>query len=1505
MSWKALPAKSSISRGISALGSQSNHRLDDDVSPEALPYNSSASLPTQMSSRSRNGPVMKSVPPKIATLRQVGDDNLDLSDSDPAQEDYWREVLLQIPRNSRAENERRSTLDPSDSSRREGDLEIAARILPSVRRSTTGNARDIYDKTALDEFDPFDSEMMIQSEALIEKQRSRIGFLKEELEKADRLKEEDIGKLRLELREAKENNAKLRLEIDLLKGELIVRGDEDQGNFVTEAKLRQANLLKEKKIKDLNNHIEQSKGTEEELLNLRKENTQMKMMLEQSSSHRWDGGQPLSKAQQEIRNLKGEIQRNEQLLQSLRVRQDEARLATLSAVDSEHELVEAKETIRYQKKMLDKLQRALEIANREKALVPPTMLIIRNRKDLDKIGWMKDRVLDIYKKEDPEQNEVLDCARIESLFAEQMEKINNLVMERRNEEEEKENKEATTTEPDYFYDLKRSELDVDNLVEEIASFRIKHKCIMLEQLGSEEEVLSRVANDLKSDVDWPFAAKYNKFITLSPSRIAIYETLEKTLAPNKIAYVVDVETIEGARVKTESPFLVILPVQKQTGFETHIMMAQSLAAVHKIERLLRVTNFKGRNEKILEELVADRSCLTNFTSHRKPNGEIHKFVDNETVLEISKEENTVKTGDTVIDAGSTLLEIDKNCDCFKLWCFPSPEDESTHSLISFTFGINHDRKFNALINPLLALNWKNLVISEKGTFLTSPKIPTAESASASSSDFSEVDLTAKLKKTTSAKSIPSQKEKEKNTDFQQQIPSAAADPLIEEDLFDALIIENRKLYIREISEVDAIYIGTPSDCRVFIDSAANGIKIYDIKDNSRRFDFELSPDRFKAKVEALKTNGFLGEDKSEILDPELQVKKNVAVVTRGDLSMYQVYGRRDDKPFLKLRSKECQIILSEFRREVYITELKPDSEPRNIHLDCGTYDEYRNWKTALTFAGFIQSSSGETQDTIPELQLYCFPIRLLNSDELNLEYVRVVGTRLNIYESADNPNPVYSVEKELCEVSSDIKKRCIRLRANKGTPSEDRVTIVFSSIVGFDLANDSIRRGGMILNDDQANKLLLPWSSAGVIIFRAEGIRYWKSFDDYLNDKLAANTIPSAVFYAEKIDKNGVKIVARKPQFLHPDDRSEYQRLSNHVFNISYGGNTDEIPRWKFGLWVSSMNSEKIPAMKENESSMKPSYIYMFTFAYGIKASSGFFRLFGNEEQRMSVVFQKSIQRKRDLTQKALQNRRASAPTSSIGSSEGFTTLENRRASAPLSSDISTISKTFTALQPSDQGSLENNHRTKEEQASDAPMALKVYATARPAELLKPVPKVPTKPLTKIGKYSSSEAKKAFAKSGEQIIALPPPSEASNSLRSSVVASNKDGSSRSLSSLAPVRNEKRDSDQPQIEGSSAADRTDSRKLSLETLPQSGKREALMPPQNSSSLRQSETKSLAQQDSMSSRPPASIISQKSEVIALPPPPSSFETSRQTSMKNKPIPKKKKKMPPRLFKGRIPP
>lgn len=239
-----------------------------------------------------------------------------------------------------------------------------------------------------DDGNPLTNDVLLQSEMVIEAQTRKIGQLRTRLKDAENRKARDNEGQRRRVRELEDANAQLRLEVDLLQGELVAQQPGSDGLSDEHAGRRGADGgVKggaEGGAEGVGSGSVSVAELERRIERLEEENMRLKQELE-GLLKITGGTSAATLALHESVTLEDRVialQRRESelqiSLQKLESMESCAQLATASLADSEFELAEARGRIAQQKAELSRLQELLTAASKEHAMVPPTVLVLRN-----------------------------------------------------------------------------------------------------------------------------------------------------------------------------------------------------------------------------------------------------------------------------------------------------------------------------------------------------------------------------------------------------------------------------------------------------------------------------------------------------------------------------------------------------------------------------------------------------------------------------------------------------------------------------------------------------------------------------------------------------------------------------------------------------------------------------------------------------------------------------------------------------------------------------------------------------------------------------------------------------------------------------------------------------------------------------------------------------------------------------------------------------------------------
>ncbi|GBE59505.1 hypothetical protein, conserved [Babesia ovata] len=187
-----------------------------------------------------------------------------------------------------------------------------------------------------------------------------------------------------------------------------------------------------------------------------------------------------------------------------------------------------------------------------------------------------------------------------------------------------------------------------------------------------------------------------------------------------------------------------------------------------------------------------------------------------------------------------------------------------------------------------------------------------------------------------------------------------------------------------------------------------------------------------------------------------EVHQQVCIVTAGCLRLFK---DSQDAPIVTFDNQDTEVAINEERREIKITNAKDKS--LKMTLDCTSPAEFRRWKFALGFAGFIKGSAkARTGDA---LKKYIFPIKIFD-DEIRSERraFQVEPNRICLYVNPTITTPFLVFDKSKSSLELFDQERRLRLYVNRNTKMEERFDFGMAMLTDYQSLKLSLRENGYV-----------------------------------------------------------------------------------------------------------------------------------------------------------------------------------------------------------------------------------------------------------------------------------------------------------------------------------------------------------------------------------------------------------------------------------------------------------
>eukprot|EP01054_Gregarina_sp_Poly1_P006924 Gregarina_sp_Poly_1__6923@NODE_375_length_9112_cov_54_178331_g309_i0_p1_GENE_NODE_375_length_9112_cov_54_178331_g309_i0NODE_375_length_9112_cov_54_178331_g309_i0_p1_ORF_typecomplete_len1259_score236_88HALZ/PF02183_18/1_4e04HALZ/PF02183_18/1_3e03HALZ/PF02183_18/0_00013HALZ/PF02183_18/9_2e03Cob_adeno_trans/PF01923_18/0_00054Cob_adeno_trans/PF01923_18/1_5e03NRBF2/PF08961_10/1_8e04NRBF2/PF08961_10/0_0088NRBF2/PF08961_10/5_6e02NRBF2/PF08961_10/1_3e04NRBF2/PF08961_10/2_2e02Macoilin/PF09726_9/0_23Methy len=1061
----------------------------------------------------------------------------------------------------------------------------AQKVRQVVDKSLRGKGGD--SPITFGDFSPFEKDLLVESEVVIEKQRERVQQLKERLKDVEFQRQRERSKNDLEVKDLKEANAKLRLEIDLLQGELIAQADHDETVGLEKANVEKRAKEADRALTEMKAQLAILKSQMSTLPieneNLKKAKQKLEAEIIELKKQLSPSGALIMQEEAETSNrlqlLRAQVADQERVLSVLRSKTDEAQIAVNGLVDAEFELLESKEIIEDQKKSITRLQSALDSINKERSLIPPTMLIYKQdprREDKEYVlnEWLDDKTHDL--------KSILDKLR---------------AMELRGWESKTKQEAETLDESrnglllDILQGLRdlaeKQQLGAPRTgVEEGEYVRIPVRHVRLLVPGPEvpdtdgPPLIQYARQELSRAIGKPEGTLVDRQLAIRSGIISIYDASN----PSVVVYAIEQWKSKCSWNRSTLMFAIRHEVgPKPDDVHLHLFQAKGPDEFNKIFAAFQYAGFLPNETADKDgppKTEPDNACTLLHPSGKDGDGRDMPFASNNMLFEFDAKNNRVviRSGDDkerppiIVDASRTIFQADPVSQTFKFWVYPSPTDSSKVTLVSFLFP-TPTVQYPKYLPEALALKWRGTHVGDGGyaapVEVAKPKTPP---------------------------SPPSPKVPPRPPSPRPKAPPSPSSTSSSDIDFDSFIVENRELKLYEAPNTPPVLVLRASEVIGTFDDAARTCTLARVDETGNiddAFTFEFSdPAKYEMKKKALMDNGFFdrrAEDQG--------VGSQVAVVERGMLKLHRAYGQLGDRPFVEAPAQFAKAELNSERKEICIFEQLSNGKRRKLMFDVATRKEFENWHRALLFGGFVKEEIGskaKKAEAFKQMSRYIFPIQMqAEATALQQYFVRVNDGMLLVFKTEEDKQPVFVARKANCEVTTFLKERAMRIKRFKGDPSEDRLEITFRAIAFFDDVHKRLKEQGFAIDQNVGKPSVVHLPRHGMVSFRRRGIAYWKDPKQYAQKGVPTYAIPTAL-YRSRQENNGKtwKFVPRPTSELNPQFQKSLEMAGGPIFSVTPHDSLEN-QKWELGVWISGLDSDWMPEDAETQLA-KPIFSYSF-----------------------------------------------------------------------------------------------------------------------------------------------------------------------------------------------------------------------------------------------------------------------------------------------------------------------
>ncbi|GFE52843.1 2-oxoglutarate E2 dihydrolipoamide succinyltransferase, putative [Babesia ovis] len=208
-----------------------------------------------------------------------------------------------------------------------------------------------------------------------------------------------------------------------------------------------------------------------------------------------------------------------------------------------------------------------------------------------------------------------------------------------------------------------------------------------------------------------------------------------------------------------------------------------------------------------------------------------------------------------------------------------------------------------------------------------------------------------------------------------------------------------------------------------------------------------SPETLLEFVRDLEAHGFRHQKESEL-------HRQVCIVTAGCL---QLYKDATQQPIVTFNKKDTTVSVNESSREIKIENIT--DKTIKMTLDCTSPLEFRRWKFALGFAGFIKTSlKTKPRDA---LKKYIFPIKIFDENvSTERRAFQVEPKRICLYVNPTVKEPFLLMERSQISLELVDPERRLRMYVNRNTKMEERFDFVLAMLTDYQSLKAALKKHG-------------------------------------------------------------------------------------------------------------------------------------------------------------------------------------------------------------------------------------------------------------------------------------------------------------------------------------------------------------------------------------------------------------------------------------------------------------
>ncbi|KAF7457618.1 PH domain-containing protein [Cryptosporidium felis] len=948
-----------------------------------------------------------------------------------------------------------------------------------------------------------EEKVLQDAEIVITTQRTRIGELRSELERLNAEKVYWSNTHMKEMSDVIQENTKLRLQLDEMQADLnALRHTQDStDNLITNLTealgvaesqlLAQENELRSLRSKAGNLPIENNQLREENQ-RLLVENERLKRQNEDNKKSMDLKGSKGSADNAAIQAVNASLNTHAKLARDLDFRTEELRVNKMCLLQLESDLLEHQLLVEQQRVEIQRLNKAVEALNREKALVPPVVITSRQF-DLFSQGE-NNLQQNVSAKQFAEQ--------VVSEIARSFPKVKRALLSTRHrgaENPPSSDKEARNSD---YEDSDDEDLQNDPSLTgfgdmDIVQYRTMEEQRMLisrllkglDQLGftrsdatcykekasdyrwfyssfvSHSVTYSSLNNDSSDAISPP--GFFNLFVRVESGNVSIFQNMEEEVPLFSVKpWKCKLEIFEKSR-----QFVLVRTSTTSDQIEHHILYCQTEDEFNRWYYALCYGGFV-ESRKIENEMSsnAGNNNKTNLnfglgTKNAGGNTVITvKIIDPNSkqspqVTQISVYNNRISfsNGKKPIDTCCSKLMIQTTKSQFVINEVNNKEESA-----NITISPDDLRDFEDLKTALINCKWSEVEREAKVAALKAGKTPNEKTGN-------KMHRSGAQEKKLSPHSINFSMNNDVET-CKSEAGAATEDSCsVRHGVI--LVQNNQVLLYHDESDKAPFTKVNAEDCSIECDRRKMSILLLKRRNKQVESFYYMfaSLEEFNRSWARLREGG-IQEIKAE-MKPSL---RQMCVVCKNKMYFHKSSGENSgasSQPFLTISPDDTNCHIDFERNEIILLHSQSDGSRKRIVLDCANMEEFNRWNIALNFGGFIE---GVTKSSMSK---YTFDISLFGIVNNNgVEQLKNIDTKeskpiykefynITDYQSIDifmtheaylKNTPLLSIPFKDTEYIGDAKRRQIVFSTRRGKAGEVRIIFNLQTLSNFDLMNNDL-----------------------------------------------------------------------------------------------------------------------------------------------------------------------------------------------------------------------------------------------------------------------------------------------------------------------------------------------------------------------------------------------------------------------------------------------------------------